>query len=244
MRYIYYTVSIVALASLLLVFFLRDNTLVEVSRTAIAVNDRKISEAELERLMEKKPHDMAEEQYIDSIVMNELLIQEAIRRDIHKEEAFRRSVENFYEQSLVKILLDRQYADFEPIVTAAEIEKYRELSGSRVVIAKHVYADRKAAEEKRGVRQETISTRFAFLSDRLKFICLNLGAGESSKPMETKNGAVVYTLRRIEPLNKAPALSEEDTEAVRAFIREQKKERLYDRWSEELKAEADIWRQK
>jgi uncharacterized protein YktA (UPF0223 family) len=244
MRYIYYMIGILALVTLAVGFSLRDRAQVDVSPAAIRVNDRIITENELERLMRAKPHDMKKGQYIDSLIMNELLIQEAIRRDIHKEEAFRRSVENFYEQSLIKILLDRQYEAFRPIVTAAEVEKYRELAGSRVFIQKHVYPDRKAAEKGKNSRTETVSARFAFLSDNLKFIALKLSPGDTSRPYETRQGVVVYTLEKTEPADPPSPGTKPDEEAIRTFIRDHKKERLYDRWTDALRENARIWRKK
>src|SRR6056297_2464487 len=121
MRYLYYIIVIVLLATAGFAFLRHEKASVDVSRPAITINDRIITENELQDRLAAKPHDMTDQQYIDSLIMQELLIQEALKQNIHKEESFRRSVENFYEQSLVKILLDRKSRETDPEVTQQEV---------------------------------------------------------------------------------------------------------------------------
>ena len=59
--------------------------------------------------------------FIHSLINKELLIQEAQRLEINREESFRRSVENFYEQSLIKNLMDRKYADLKIKVSERDV---------------------------------------------------------------------------------------------------------------------------
>ncbi len=123
MKYLYYIVGILAVFSGLVAFWLLD-TNVEFSEPAIVVNDRIITESEYKELLPSKPYYMTENQYIDSIITKQLLIQEAVRQNINKEESFRKSVENFYEQSLIKILLDRKQNALAVDATDEQIEEY------------------------------------------------------------------------------------------------------------------------
>jgi len=244
MRYLYYILGIFILATAVFVAFIgRDRASVEVSRPALVINDRIITQTELNERLTDKPHDMTEEQYIDSLIMQELLIQEALDRDIHQEESFRRSVESFYEQSLVKILLDRKYQDFNPEVTDKEVEEYKRLSGMEIQFTRRTYETRNNAQNNQNPSDvQTKTSPFVFLSDNLRFIFLSLEPGQTSGPRQTDEGYVTYRLDQTRPLkNPAPA-ADMDTQRIRNLIADQKQEQLYDKWAANLRQQADIRR--
>lgn len=242
MRYIYYIIGIFVLTTAVVAVMNLDRAGIDVSRPAVVINDRIITEAELETLMASKPHDMTDDEYIDSLIMNTLLIQDALDRGINREEPFRRAVERYYEQSLVKALLDRKYGEFDPRVTDAEVAAYQSLSTSEVVVTRAVYASDDAAREGENAAAAIIEEPFRFLSGRLRFILLGLAEGESSEPVDTDRGVAVYTLEEIREMQDPPA--QDDPEQVRAFIANQKKQKRYAQWMEELREQADIWRRK
>ena len=243
MRYLYYILGIFILATAVFAFIGRDRASVEVSRPALVINDRIITEAEIDKRLADKPHDMTEEQYIDSLIMQELLIQEALDRDIHQEESFRRSVESFYEQSLVKTLLDRQYRDFNPEVTDREVEKYKRLSGMDVEFTRRTYNTRSEAQNNENPSAvHSKSSPFVFLSDHLRFVFLTLAPGQTSAPRQTDEGYVTYRLDQTRPLKKPAPAADMDTQRIRNLIADQKQERLYDKWAENLRQQADIRR--
>src|SRR3989339_695076 len=125
MKYIYYILVIMIVFSGLAAYGLFD-TRVEISKPFLSINDRIISEAEFESALKRKPSYMSREQFAESLIDKQLLIQEAVRMKINKEENFRSAVEIFYEQSLIKILLDRKLDSLVVDVTDAEMEKYEE----------------------------------------------------------------------------------------------------------------------
>ncbi len=242
MRYIYYIIGLFVLVTATLALLWKDKTSVDISSPAITINDRIITESELQDRMAGKPHDMTDEQFIDSLIMQELLIQEALKQNIHKEESFRRSVESFYEQSLIKILLDRKYRESSPEVADAEIEACKRLSGMQVRLTKRTYPTREAARSGQDPAVRTMISPFAFLSDSLQFTLLSLRPGETSAPLQTAEGFVTYSLEQILPLNTpSPAA---DTEQMKKLIADQKKEQLYEQWADGLKEKAQIWRRK
>lgn len=244
MKYLYYIIGIFILLTAAASLMKLDKASVEVSKPAIVINDRIITESELNERMASKPHDMTTEQYIDSLIMKELLIQEALKSGIHKEESFRKSVENYYEQSLVKILLDRKYGEFRAEASDAEIQKYKQLIDKEVFITKKIYKNREDAEKRENARVETINSPFEFLSDRLKFILLHLETGIPSEPMEAGKDFVTYTLEKTRDLQKMQEKTDFNITRVKTLITDQKKERLYEQWAGELKEKADIWRGK
>ena len=242
MKYLYYIAGILVIFSMLAVYGLVD-TRVEISKPAIVVNDRIITESEYKVLLPSKPYYMTKDQFIDSIITKQLLIQEAVKQDINKEESFRASVENYYEQSLIKLLLDRQLTTLAVEVTEEEIEHYQALSQSKIHVSKLRYQTLAAAVAQDNPIVQKIASEFMDISDDLKFIVFTLEKGQSSEPFVTNAGVIVYRLEDIKS-KKTGKISEIDLEKVTRFIQDKKKEVLMDEWSKKLKQNAEIWRQK
>ena len=242
MKYLYYIAGILGIFSILAVYGLQG-TRVEISSPAIVVNDRIITESEYQALLPSKPYYMTEDQFIDSIIAKQLLIQEAVKQKINTEESFRKSVENYYEQSLIKLLLDRQLNTLSTVVTKEEIKTYQALTKSKIFVSKLRYPTLAGAlAEKNPIRQK-IESDFTDISDDLKFIVFTLEQGQSSDPFVTNAGVIVYRLEAIEPLDTGQ-LSEIDREKISLFIQNKKKEILMDEWSRKLNENAEIWRKK
>lgn len=242
MKYIYYIAGILVVFSMLAVYGLQD-TRVEISKPAIVINDRIITESEYNALLPSKPYYMTEDQFIDSIITKQLLIQEGVKQDINKEETFRASVENYYEQSLIKLLLDRQLTTLAVEVSEQEIERYHSLSQSKIHVSKLRYETLAAALAGENPILQKIESDFMDISDDLKFIVFTLKKGQSSAPFVTNAGVIVYRLEEIISLD-AGKISGIDMEKIALFIQEKKKEVLMDEWSKKLKENAEIWRQK
>jgi hypothetical protein len=206
-----------------------------------------ISESEFERLLERKPGYMTREQYIESIIDKQLLIQEAVRMEINREESFRSSVENFYEQSLVKILLDRRLDAMAVDVSNEELSKYEEFLGNTLRLTKWNYPSLADAKGKSNETVQTIESDFVDLSDDLKYVALTLEKGALTRPKKMgMEGVVVY---RVDEIRKKEAAGpaepvEFDIKKASLFIQDQKKEQLLSEWTEALRETAEIWRKK
>jgi hypothetical protein len=242
MKYLYYIAGILVVFSILAVYGLQD-TRVEISKPAIVVNDRIITESEYKALLPSKPYYMTEDQFFDSIITKQLLIQEAVKQNINKEESFRTSVENYYEQSLIKLLLDRQLNTLAVEVTKEEIERYQSFSQSKVSISKLIYPTLTEALAGENPILQKITSGFMNISDNLKFIIYNLRKGQSSEPFMSNMGVIIYKLDDIKPMD-IEKVQKMDMEKISLFIQDKKKEVLMDEWSKKLKENAEIWRQK
>ena len=241
MKYIYYIIVIMIIFSGLAVYGLKD-THVEISKPFLSINDRIISEEEFKNMLVRKPSYMNREQFIESVIEKQLLIQEAIKMDINKEESFRLSVENFYEQSLIKILLDRELDSLKVDVTNDEITKYKAFVQNKLFLTKMSYPSMKDEQNKTNEIIEKFETDFIDLSDDLKFLVLNLNIGQSSKPKVTDFGVFVYRLDDIQK-DKAPdKIQEFDMKQVFLYIQDKKKEQLLAEWSDKIRETAEIWR--
>jgi hypothetical protein len=244
MRYIYYIIGIMIIFSGLAVYGL-FNTRVEVSKPVLSINNRIISKAELAKMMESKPHQMTREMFIESIIDKQLLIQEAVNNNINKEESFRRSVENFYEQSLINVLLDRKFKSLIVDVTNDEIARYEELMQSRLSLTKMIYPSLEDVQNFSHATIKRIESNFIDLSEHLKFIVLNLGKGQLSKAEITDFGVSIYRLDEIQKIKK-PGIGdfeEFDIKRVSLYIQDKKKEALMKKWIDKIRENAEIWRE-
>ncbi|MCD4718869.1 MAG: hypothetical protein K8S13_03290 [Desulfobacula sp.] len=242
MKYVYYIIAIMIVFSGLAAYGL-FNTRVEISKPFLSINDRIISEDEFEKMSHAKTsHVMSREQFIESVITKQLLIQEAIRMDINKEESFRQSVENFYEQSLIKILLDRKWDSLVVDVTNDEIAKYEALIQNRLFFTKMIYPSLKDAQKRTNETIEKLEADFIDLSDDLKFMVLNLNIGESSKLKKTNFGIFVYMLDDIQKKEDPGKKEEFDIKRVSLFIQDKKKEQLLAQWTDTIRQTAEIWR--
>ena len=243
MKYIYYIIVIMVIFSAVVGYGL-FKTKVEISKPALIINDRIITKDEYKELLAAKPIFMPEGKYIDSLIMKQILIQEAIKENINKEESFRKSVQNFYEQSLIKILLDRKQKALEAGVTDQELSKYENLMHMKVYITKVFYESLADVEKDTNKTFEQVNEDFVNLSDELKFVVLNLNIGQHSDPVPTYDGVVVYRLDKIEEKSSSEEIDKIDMKRVSQLIQGKKKQQQLDAWTDMLKENAKIWRQK
>ncbi len=247
MKYIYYIIAIVVFVSGLTIYGMSTGH-IKISEPYLAINDRVISKAEFDKMLKHKPPYLSREQFIQTIIDRQLLIQQALKMKINKEESFRRSIENFYEQSLINVLLKRKFNSISVDATKNEISRYIYLSDKNITITKIVYPNMKDAKNgTNGVTKKIVSD-FRDMSDNLKFILLHLKKGKPSKPEWTSSGIVVYRLDDIKPsketskLNESPALKQLEIKRISRFIKNEKKAQFLKEWTYKIRGKAKIWR--
>jgi len=212
----------------------------------ITVNKKKISKSDIEKTMSI---DSCENNYpnlINSIVVKELLIQEAVRIGINKEKTFQESIRNYYEQSLIKILMDRQYAELSSEVDPQLIEKYNFLSDKLIKLTLITYNSYEDYNQNKIHSKKKISLPFNSLSTFLRYQILTLKEGEMTKPVFSDTSTEVYnsiyTVFRLDKIEKITTNAHQpvDTAVVSELISEQKKEALIYQWIENLKSKANV----
>lgn len=237
MKYIYYIIGILVLITIGMAIRL-SGLKVEVSEPVLVINDKIISKNELGALAKFGSYHSRGKSFLDSVITRELLIQEAIKQGIHKEEAFRKSVEIFYEQSLVKILVDRRFELLSPVVTTAMMEKYKDLSTQRVHYTKFVYENEEDFQKGKVKSSTDLENDFENLSESLKFSLFLLNPGAMSEPESSDEGHIVYRLNKT--IVSSTATPIQDDAHVRALLIDQYKRVLFDAWMNEIKKGADI----
>jgi len=212
----------------------------EVKNPALVINDRIISQQEFER-MRKEAHKFSNDdaEILDNIITKELLIQYAKSRGLDEEEAFKASIKNYYEQTLIKLLMERKYAAAKAEVSPEEVRRYREMCGKKVYFSVFPAASKDAYHGNLPAPSENRVERFVNLPEDIALAIYMLTKGEKSAPLKRNNGYVVYRLDRTEEITEGglPPLTEKD---IIATIRSHEIQQQIDDWVSSLRAEARI----
>lgn len=175
---------------------------------------------------------------LDSAITRELLIQEAQRQNLDKEESFRVSLKTFYEESLIKTLMDREYAKPTESITDDEVENYLSYFGKRVTFSRLPVVDNtvQVAEDDTTSQNEVL---FDDLAEPMKILLSSLQPGEHAVKFDTGNEQYAIKLIRVgEAGGKVTSLPER--ERVKVILEEYKQQQQIDNWLYELRKKASI----
>ena len=116
------------------------------NKVVAQINKYKMTEDDLKYEFKNAPYDEAErlktekgrKQYLGGIIEKEVLLQEAQRQGIDREKAFMKSIENYWEQALLKALLERKSKEVLGLmhVYDNEIDEYYRDSGEDMPLSK------------------------------------------------------------------------------------------------------------
>jgi hypothetical protein len=197
------------------------------SRAALADNDRKSSY-----------HNDSKDELLDSAITRELLLQEAQRQAIDKEASFRTALTSFYEQSLIKILLDRQYNKTQVHVAEEEIDNFLACFGKRVIFSRLTVADTTSSNISSKQGQQT-SAIFDDLAAPVQVLLASLKPGGFAIKYDT--GSDQYAIRLdsiVDTIDANNALPDRD--AVQQLLIDHKREQQINIWLNDLRKSASI----
>ena len=234
MKYVYYILVVLIAAVGFIVYQFFGDRPSKSKDAAIVVNERVISKDEFKGM--KPAHDESKEDFINTIITKELLIQEAQKQGFDKEESFRRSVQNFYEQSLIKALMDKKFSSLKASVTDEEIDRYRAFANKELDITLYT-ADNANNMKADRFREERKDVAFEDLSMELKGAVIGLKKGEMGSPFQTGEKYIAVKLNDSKPVAGA---REPGREAVRQLLIEQKRELMMKEWLDGLRKKATI----
>lgn len=246
MRYLYAIAVFVLLfsASFLAYRFFPATTATE--DVAIRINDRIITRAEFEakyrqRGSVKDPFTAQPgEDFLQALITKELLIQEAKRLGLDQEEPFRQSVQNFYEQSLIKLLMERQYATPPAAATEAERTRFQQLTGKQISLAIAAYPSKKAATSGTSAQTKTTVVPFENLACEMKAALLAVEIGTATTPVAVGDRYETYRIAKVEedPAQAATALLTPGE--INTTIQQCKREKAMNDWLAGLREGAAI----
>jgi hypothetical protein len=239
MRYIYYILTIFLVLSAALGYELLSSP-VPAKDTAMSINGRVITMHEFNRLCASPPHRLkAQCDSINYLITRELLIQEAQREGIDKEEAFRKSIKNFYEQSLIKLLMDKKFDSLKVSVSDEELDRYISFLGRKVHLT--VFTSNTLEDAEKGNYKDIKTRQMSFedLSTVARDRIFPLKEGEKTQPFSEGGKFVVLRLDKAENSLHISS-SEKERESIRKMLISEKKEKMMDDWVAGLRKKADV----
>ena len=240
MRYIRIIVAILALASLLTLIYLWPRAAAPKHDVVATINGYQLEKSQLSFSPDSGADSQTMAVILNSAITRELLIQEAQRQKIDKEEDFRKSLKIFYEQSLLKILMDRKYASLQVSVSDRDIDRYLALFGKMIRFTRLPAA---AEPPYKPISSEGQTTNVLFddLADTLKPMIASLNPGEYAVRFDTGHEQYALRLDAVTASSAtSPAAGAPPREMARKIIEQSKKEQLVSQWLAELRQRANI----
>ncbi len=207
---------------------------------SLVVNQRIYQPDELEEQLQSTPyHFDSRSELIDGLINRELLLQEAKQQKIDAEVAFRRSMRDFYEQSMIKTLLDRQYSAPENQPNEAQIAACLPLLGKRFQLKRYNYPDQTTAQKIEQAQVKEYNLPYLELPEDTRAALPGLKGGEISPPLHSAAGWYRLQLTDIQPLatEQIPSVIEQEE-----LCRRELKQQLIQNWIDLLHQKADIQR--
>lgn len=239
MKYLFTILGIVLAATLLTLYYIWPEQQPHQTDIAVTVNGHDLARTSIAAPnLNSDSHGEDYAALLDSAITRELLIQEAQRQDIDKEESFRKSLKTFYEQSLIKILTDRQYSQVKVTVEEKEIDAYLAFYGKMVTFSRlpATATPPYAPEATEGDQNEVL---FDDLSESLQLILAGLKPGEFAIKFDTGSDRYAIRLDKLVPAQAVDG-KQPPREVIRDMLMDYKRQQQIVKWLDELRTKASI----
>jgi len=239
MRYILYIVLIVTTATIGIFFFWYFSA-PPPTEAALVVNNRSLTLADLKDRYQRTSYGNEDrEAFYESVILRELLIQEAQKAGIDREENFRRTVQEFFEQSLIKVFMDRMYQEFSISLSPEEIAANQSRMRNRFRLTLSRYPSLDAARQRHDGVVEKLSEAFLDLPAYLREKIMTLAPGNSTLPFAIGKEFIIVRLDAAEPLDEREQATISEAMLVKK-ITEEKRALMMDQWIETLRRDAQV----
>jgi hypothetical protein len=238
MKYIYYIIIILLCTSAIIGYKLIDSRDIP-GEAAIAINDRTITGTEFERLYSQQQHGQSKTDFINSLITKELLIQESRKLGIDKDETFRKSIQNFYEQSLIKLLIDWKISSLKITDIDDEFIKCMDAFDKKFHIT--VFSLDTLEQASKGDYGKG-EKKIALLDDLSADIRESVIRSEAGKIIGPLKSGDKYLVVRLDKIETEPSClpSAHDKQHIRAMLSEEKKDKIINEWISDLRKKAII----
>lgn len=239
MKYLFIILAIVSLATVLSLFSFLPGKTPSKDEIAISINGRDIARDTIALEGTKRGYHAKEQaELYDTVITRELLIQEAEKQAINKEESFRKSLKEFYENSLIKILLDRKNEQLQSTVTEKEIDGYLALTG-KIVTFTRLDAIPTSQEESSSAKGLTNTALFNNLATPIRMLLSSLQPGQFAIQFDTGTEKYAIRLDDIQP-SPNPLEPQIDRQRLAAMFEDYKREQQMNQWLADLQQNATI----
>ncbi|PHR26303.1 MAG: hypothetical protein COA36_12545 [Desulfotalea sp.] len=237
MKYIITILVIICAAISFTLYFVWPEKSVDIDNVAVTVNGHNLAKNIVEGGDGKRGyHSEDYNSLLDSAITRELLIQEAQRQGIDKQENFRISLKTFYEESLIKTLMDVQYTKPTMVATDAEVDNYLSFYG-KVITFTRLAVIGNTIELRAEVPPNAVL--FDDLAETMKIILSSLKPGEHVVKFDTGSGKYAIRLESIGQAGGKQTILP-DRERVKVMLDEYKQQQQIESWLNELRKKASI----
>lgn len=236
MKYLYTIFFIVSLISVIALYFLRPDKSILTQDVVLRVNGHSMSQKQVDAQIQNQGyHGGNREEQVESLVTRQILIQEAQRLGIDKEEPFRKALKLYYEQSLIKVLTDRKLSSITVDISDNDIDRYLSCSG-KIYTFTETPIDKGKIMTAQGQQHEVL---FDNLSESLRLLLSSLQPGESVSQFDT--GAEISSIR-LDKIEKKGAVEPVmyDRGLVRELLGNYQRSRDIDLWIHTLHKNASV----
>jgi len=195
MKYLLIILSIVIFSSMVSLYYLLPTEPMPAQDVAFHVNGHPVSNETLEEQHRKTGYHSADrEGDIDALVTKQLLINEAQRLGLDRNNDFRMALKNYYEQSLINVLTDHKIASIEVKISEQDIDQYLASSGSIFTFTQVPLEKGEPVDE----QSQQNSVLFDDLSESLRLLLATMQPGEKVEQFETGTEVSIIRLEKIE----------------------------------------------
>ena len=239
MKYLYFILAIVIAATLLSLFFLWPDPKILEKDILFTINKQHYTREMVTSQYDKLGyHSGNTSEIIDAVVSRELLIQEAQRQAIDKEPSFRTALKDYYENGLIKILLDRNNAAIQIEITDKDIDQYISFLSTIVSFTR---LDQIPKTDQEAAKATGLSTTSLFddLAIPVQLLLSSLSPGSFKVKFDTGNEQYAIRLDKIKPAETESG-SSPDREKIHRILEDYKREQIINKWYTDLKNRAAI----
>lgn len=189
------------------------------------------------------------EELLDTMIDKRLLIQEAVNRGISEDERFIETIKAYWEQTLIRELIAAKMKEWENevFITEEEARSHYRRMGSKLTVR---VADAESREEAEAKKAEMLAGNVAHGEELLGplfaddiamtnplYEAFDMEKGEA----KVVKGRRTYTAMVIvgKELMEVPEYEEID-ERIKVYLLEQKKQKVFESWVEEIKESSRI----
>jgi len=209
----------------------------QVKNPSLVVGNARYTLEDLQQRIKKSPYAFTDRAYfINSVIDRELLLQEAQRERLDQEPEFVHAMQEFLEQSLVRLVVDRHYNSLKPNVSDADIERYRANCHSRYKLQIYSCRDENTTADN-CTAERVVEQRYTVLPFSLRNALAQLPMGQISRPLWQDGHVIRVKILQVTPDGDRQTPTREQ---VAAKLLKEQKSYMMEQWLHQLRQRTPV----